>query len=228
MKHRNAAYALLSGTGLEIGALHEPARLPSDCSVTYFDAMDRETAMNLFPEIEPNRLVRVDLVGDIDRRALRNCGEGAYDFVIANHVIEHVANPVVMLADLHFICRTGGLAVIAAPDKRFTYDRERPLTSFDHLWSEYLEGVETVSDEHYLDFLRHVGKHVFEDPDRRIADDIAHCRRRREHAHVWNSETFGVFVRESIRRLELDWTIRVCHPAEEDSHEILMVLRREA
>jgi len=102
----------------------------------------------------------------------------------------------------------------------------RPLTAFDHLWGEYSEGVETVSDEHYLDFLRHVGKHVFEDPNRRIADDIAYCRRRREHAHVWNSETFESFVRDVIDRLGLDWRVMACHPAAADSHEVLVVLRK--
>ncbi|MEZ5277818.1 MAG: class I SAM-dependent methyltransferase [Opitutaceae bacterium] len=226
MKYRKAACARLVGSGLEIGALHEATPVPAGATVRYFDAMDRESAIAAFPELDHSRLVQVDHVGDLDRRDLRKVGSASVDFVIANHVIEHVANPVAMLEDIHFICRPGGLAVIAAPDMRYTYDRERALTSFDHLWAEYEEGVETVSDEHYMDFLRHVGKHVFEDPDRRIADDIAHCRRRREHAHVWNSVTFEAFVRETIRRLGLDWTVMDCHPAEADSHEILMVLKK--
>jgi SAM-dependent methyltransferase len=227
MKYRQAVCDQLSGEGLEIGALAEPASVPDGCSMTYFDAIDADKARDYFPEIDHARLVPVDLVGDIDKRDLRKAGEQRFDFVIALHVIEHVANPVAMLEDIHTISRPGGLAVIAAPDMRFTYDHERGLTPFEHLWAEYTEGVDEVSDEHYLDFLRHVGKHVFEDPDRQIEHDLAHCRRRREHAHVWTSETFESFVRTVIDRLGLDWRIVACHPAEADSHEILMALKRE-
>lgn len=226
MKYRQAICDQLTGHGLEIGALNEPSSVRADCSMTYFDAIDVETAKGFFPEIDHSRLVPVDLVGDIDKRDLRQAGEQKFDFIIAHHVIEHVANPVAMLEDIHFICRPGGVAVIAAPDMRYTYDRERGLTSFEHLWVEYTQGVDEVSDEHYLDFLRHVGKHVFEDPNRQIEHDIAHCRRRREHAHVWTSETFESFVREVIERLGLDWRIVTCHPAESDSHEVLIVLKR--
>ena len=90
----------MSGSGFEIGALHEPAMLPSQCNVSYFDALSREEAEKRFPELDKERLVTVDRVGDIDKRELRNLGEAAQDFLVANHVIEHVACPIAMIEDL--------------------------------------------------------------------------------------------------------------------------------
>ncbi|MCB0785280.1 MAG: hypothetical protein KDC02_13865, partial [Flavobacteriales bacterium] len=54
---REPGWALLSGHGLEVGALHEPAPLPVACTVEYVDAISREEAARLFPEIEAERLV---------------------------------------------------------------------------------------------------------------------------------------------------------------------------
>lgn len=196
MKHRIEGYALLKGRGLEIGAFHEPADLPEGCLVEYFDALDAKQAAKRFPEIDASKLVDVDIVGDIDQRDLRkSIQSNSLDFVIANHVIEHVASPISMIEDIVSLLKDGGHLVISAPDKRFTFDRERPLTTFEHLETEYAQGVDRVDDEHYLDFLKHVAKHVFEEPGRDIEGDIAFARSRREHAHVWDSASFKNFLK---------------------------------
>ena len=110
MKHRKEGYALLRGKGLEIGAFHEPACLPENCSVSYFDALDREQAAKRFPEIDSTRLVNIDIIGDIDQRDLKKSVPGnSLDFVIANHVIEHVASPIAMIEDVTAILKEGGV-----------------------------------------------------------------------------------------------------------------------
>jgi len=226
LKHRDEGYALLSGEGIEIGAFGEPAALPSSCRVSYFDAVDRKTAAERFPEIESGNLVEVDILGDIDERDLRKLHAESQDFVIANHVIEHVACPVAMIEDMFYILRPGGLVAIAAPDKRYTFDRDRPLTSFEHLEREYQDGVDEVDDEHYLDFLRHVGKHVFEDPGRDIKGDIAFARSRREHAHVWDSNSFLDFLNGCQRMLKIEFEIEHQSIGDENGIEYFAILRK--
>ena len=226
MKHRKEGYTFLHGTGLEIGAFHEPACLPENCSVSYFDALDREQAVKRFPEIDSSRLVNVDIIGDIDQHDLKKSVQpNSLDFVIANHVIEHVASPIAMIEDVTAILKEGGHFVISAPDKRFTFDRKRPLTTFSHLESEYLQGIDHVDDKHYLDFLKYVAKHVFEEPDRDIKGDIAFARSRREHAHVWDSDTFRDFLRCCQSTIEVSYETIYESAGDENGIEYFAVLR---
>ncbi len=226
MKHREEGYALLSGKGIEIGAFGEPAKLPSSCQVTYFDAIDPKSASERFPEIKTSELVPVDILGDVDKRDLRKLTPFSQDFVIANHVIEHVACPIAMIEDMFYILRPGGWIAIAAPDKRFTFDKDRPLTSYEHLETEYENGVDEVDDEHYLDFLQHAAKHVFEEPERDIKGDIAFARSRREHAHVWDSCTFLEFLMACRETLRIDFQIELQSSGEENGIEFFAILKK--
>ena len=228
MIHRTEGYALLDGSGLEVGAFNEPAALPDRCSIRYFDALDADEAAKRFPELDPSGLVPVDIIGDIDKRDLRSAGEASFDFAVANHVIEHVACPIAMIEDLFFILKEGGHLVISAPDKRFTFDKERSLTPFDHLEREYREGVDEVDDEHYMDFLRHVAKHVFEEPGRDIAGDLAWVRARREHAHVWDSDSFLDFLDQCKRVLGIRFDLDYLCKGDANNIECFAVLKKRA
>ncbi len=227
MKHRIEGYSLLNGRGLEIGAFHEPADLPEGCSVEYFDALDAEEAAKRFPEIDASKLVNVDIVGDIDQRDLRkSIRSNSLDFVIANHVIEHVASPIAMIEDIVSLLKEGGHLVLSAPDKRYTFDRDRPLTTFEHLEAEYAEGVDHVDDDHYIDFLKHVAKHVFKDPARDIEGDLAFARSRREHAHVWDSVSFKDFLNRCQSTLGVSFLTLYESVGDENGIEYFVALRK--
>ena len=226
MKHRQKGYNLLSGKGIEIGAFGEPAKLPNSCQVSYFDVIDSKTASARFPEIQSSKLVSVHILGDVDKRDLRKLTVNSQDFVIANHVIEHVACPIAMVEDMFYVLRTGGWVAIAAPDKRYTFDKKRPLTSYEHLETEYINGVDEVDDEHYLEFLQHVGKHVFQEPGRDIKGDIAFARSRREHAHVWDSHTFLEFLMACKKTSGIEFKIEYQSTGEENGIEFFAILRK--
>lgn len=208
LPHREKGCASLHGNGLEIGALHEPMRLAAGCTVRYFDVVDRPTAQKLFPEIDSAALVPVDFVGNIDADGLQQFAEGQFDFAICNHVLEHLANPIKAVRDLFRIVRPAGHVVLAIPDKDYTFDRPRALTSFDHVWDDFANDVSENSDEHYIDFLRAAGPHVFAEPAENLPGHLEWVRRRREHAHVWNSASFRQFLDESLRRLKIDAALR--------------------
>ena len=178
--------------------------MPPSASVKYFDFIDEKTATGLFPEVDSSKLVHVDHFGDLDSGGLDQFGESSFDFVIINHVLEHVANPIGAIRSIARILRRGGILALSIPDKRYTFDRGRAETSFEHLWLDYSNGVTENSDEHYLDFFRSAAPHVFSEPAANLSHHVARSRARRDHAHVWTSEGFrtlldAVFARLGVR-----------------------------
>jgi len=204
--HRLAGYSELRGEGLEIGAFNHPAELPTGCRVRYFDVMAVDEARRRFPEMDPNCFVTPDFLGDLDRDGLASFEDRSYSFVILNHVLEHVANPIAVLREVCRLVRKGGFLVLSVPDKNFTFDRARDVTTWEHLFREYLEGVREVTDEHYMDFLTKVAPEIFEDPDRDIPHDLRRVRARHEHAHVWTSDSFKAFLIRVFRLIRIPAT----------------------
>jgi len=200
--HRYQGYQLLSGHGLEIGALHQPSQIPDRCTIEYCDAHTKEELSQHFPELQGITLVDVTHICDLDKQGLSIIEDEMYDFVILKHVIEHVANPIKVIGELFRVTKLGGLVVISAPDKNFTFDEKREITSFTHLLTEYENNITEVTDTHYLDFLRHVHPEVFND-SQGVERHIANVRKRREHAHVWDSQAFQDFLLKSLTLLQI-------------------------
>jgi SAM-dependent methyltransferase len=204
MDHRLLGYSFLRGCGIEIGALHQPARVPPGVQVAYCDAHTETEIVAHFPELASTPLVHVDHVVNLDTQALQAFGSASQDFVILNHVIEHVANPVRVLHDVVRVLRPGGVAVVSAPDKNHSFDKPRASTPWSHLWAEYQANVTDVTDDHYAEFLRAVHPETQESPER-FAGALVAVRARREHAHVWTADEFAGFMREC--RQALDWPV---------------------
>src|SRR5690349_17845560 len=79
----------LKGSGLEIGALHNPMPIDrNQASVRYVDVMSLEEQRRHYPELANYPLVTPDIVSAAD--ALPMVDAGSQDFIIANHLLEHV------------------------------------------------------------------------------------------------------------------------------------------
>lgn len=225
--HRIRAYKLLSGRGLEIGALNCPAIVPVGCIVQYCDAHSKEDSARLFPEIESRSLVNVAYLVNLDEEKLSSKVKPPYDFVIMNHVIEHVANPIAVLQELCAVVRPGGLVIVSAPDKEFTFDKPRLLTPFKHLLDEYHDSISYVDDDHYLDFIRYTSPSIYNSGDSELmANALKSARLRREHAHVWDTDSFLEFLKESINFFELNVAIEFTSPAKDNNFECFVVLKK--
>ena len=225
--HRNRAYKFLSGRGLEIGALNCPAIVPVGCIVQYCDAHSKEDSARLFPEIESRSLVNVAYLVNLDEEKLSAKVKPPYDFVIMNHVIEHVANPIAVLQELCAVVRPGGLVIVSAPDKEFTFDKPRQLTPFKHLLDEYRDSISYVDDDHYLDFIRYTSPGIYNSRDGELmANALKSARLRREHAHVWNTDSFLEFLKESINFFGLNVAIEFTSPAKDNNFECFVVLKK--
>lgn len=75
--------------------------------------------------------------------------DASYDLLLSSHVIEHIANPICALVEWKRLLRPGGTLVIVAPDKRYTYDRMRKVTSLEHIIEDYKIGT-TENDKTHL------------------------------------------------------------------------------
>ncbi len=187
----------LSGSGVEMGAGHAPFPVPSGVRVSYVDRWDPEENSRLFPELaDTPDFPKPDVVADLDIDRLSALDDASQDFVIASHVIEHLANPLKMLEEIYRVLRPGGLLVLLVPDRHLTFDSLREPTPLAHLVEEYRSDIREVDDAHVTDFiiglLRSNGdQREFTDLlAERTPEEIEHHRRRSVHAHVWNRQEF--------------------------------------
>lgn len=72
------------------------------------------------------------------------------DYVLASHVLEHVANPVAALAEWYRVLRPGGIIYLIVPHRRATWEHARALTSVDHLLEDFVRGT-TAADATHID-----------------------------------------------------------------------------
>src|SRR5690606_20581453 len=109
----------------------------------------------LFDELDDPEFTKPDIVCDLNVDRLKSLDDASQDFVIASHVLEHLADPIGMLDEIHRVLRPGGVALVLLPDMRRTFDRFRPVARLDHLVAEYEAGVTEVDDEHVREFLQY-------------------------------------------------------------------------
>jgi hypothetical protein len=78
-------------------------------------------------EIEPRRR----LVGEAGQ--LCNIDDGAYDAVLASHVLEHIADPIGALCEWQRVVRPRGHVLLVMPHREGTFDHARPVTQLSHM-----------------------------------------------------------------------------------------------
>jgi len=123
---------------------------------------------------------------------LAGIADGEYEFVLASHVLEHVANPLRALEEWKRVVAPGGLLVVIVPDRRWTFDHRRPLTTFEHLEADYRSGV-SEDDLTHLDEI--LALHDLElDPPAGSHEEfrkrcLSNASIRAMHHHVFNPET---------------------------------------
>lgn len=72
---------------------------------------------------------------------LRGIPDRTYDFVLASHVLEHVANPLRALKECSRVLREGGAMLVIVPDHRANFDHRRIPTSFEHIEADYASNI---------------------------------------------------------------------------------------
>ena len=121
--------------GLEIGAGSYPTILPEGVEVRYFDKRLGEELQNHFRNHKPVSVCvePMDRIGE-------TFPEGA-DFLIANQVLEHCADPVRTLMEWNSNVKRGGIGVISVPHCQYcTNECDRIVPPFEHVLLDYALG----------------------------------------------------------------------------------------
>tara|TARA_Y100001960_G_C14720019_1_gene851885 strand:+ start:475 stop:1248 length:774 start_codon:yes stop_codon:yes gene_type:complete len=251
----NLALAYLAGRGIEFGALNNP--LPVDealTNVTFADRLTRRQALEIFPELRglTESIVEPDIIVDFnDLASLTSLAPQKFDFLIANHFIEHLVNPIQFLEGCSEILPVGGILFLTVPDKDETFDRNRTLTTNSHLWRDYRRRESRISRSHLRDFLRNkeavdtphpeVVKYFenngipisYYDGNRLPANPFKRKRlydfhrQRSIHVHVWNRLSFDNFLSWVNEKLNLGFDVMCTHQPEDVVGEMIYVLRKQ-
>ncbi len=119
-------------SGLEIGALCRPIVSPGTGPIRYADHMDTAGLREKYAKddtVDVEKIVDVSVVWG-ESTLPQAVGDARFDYVIASHVIEHVPDMVGWLQEVGAVLRPGGVLSLAIPDKRYTFDAARELTTF--------------------------------------------------------------------------------------------------
>jgi SAM-dependent methyltransferase len=188
----DVALRFLRGEGVEIGALDFPLRLPRGARVRYVDYLDatglREAYGSTLREGRP--LIVPDVVDDGAR--LNSFADASLDFVVANHMLEHVEDPIAAFQHQLRVLRPGGVLYLTLPDARQTFDAPRKRTTTEHLLQDHREGPQVSRREHYEECARHIEGHSGETVRKRAQEMEAQGLR--PHFHVWEPVTFAGFL----------------------------------
>lgn len=141
----------LSGSGIEIGALQDPLPLPPEASVKYVDRMSVKELRRQYPELKSMRLVDADVIDNGEE--LAKFSDGSQDFVIANHFLEHCEDTIGALKNMLRVLRSGGVLFLSVPDKRFTFENERPTTTLEHIIADHQQDPAISREQHYQEWV---------------------------------------------------------------------------
>ena len=210
-KRDSLAASYLRGSGIEIGAMHHPLRMPPEASVRYVDYMSRDENLKRFPEIRHLPLVDPHFVED--GFALPSFSKDSVDFVAANHVLEHSDNFLRTLARWADLVRPGGVIFASVPIADLCFDRGRPITTIEHFAQDYEDGLtgETKrfnenTRSHYVEWLTISTKaqQSRRDQTRRSSPDLAKVEkaaarlledRAEIHFHTFSSASYAAVLR---------------------------------
>jgi SAM-dependent methyltransferase len=127
-----------------------------------------------------------------------------YDFVIASHTLEHVANPIKALHEWQRVTKPGGAVIVILPHRDGTFDHRRPITTLEHIRADHRNNVAEDDRTHVEEILRL--HDVARDPGVR---DFAEFKQRSEenlryralHHHVFNTALAVDLVADSGLRV---------------------------
>lgn len=119
--------------GIEIGPLDKPILDRPNYAVSYADHLDRNGLRAKYAThstVAAERIPEIDFViGPDGIRAAADRRDGAFHYLLASHVIEHVPDPIGWLRDIAALLCEEGTVALAVPDQRYCFDALRRTTT---------------------------------------------------------------------------------------------------
>ncbi len=213
----------LRGRGIEIGALWRRFPVPARATVWYIDRNHATDLKREYPECA-RQIVCPHVIADAGRLPL---ADGSLNFVIANHVLEHMPFPLATLRAWYRALGPGGVLIMKIPDKRYTFDVGRSRTALRHLIEEDLDPATFDRRLHFEDWVQHVGKRpagseVLRDETDHLMDVDYSI-----HYHVWTDQDVRELIEYTRTGMGLDWRPVLFLAAHSYRRECAVALQRE-
>ena len=220
------AASYLRGCGIEVGALNRPLKIPPEVKVRYVDRYSVDDLYKTYQEMKGVKIVSPDIVDDGEH--LGKIGDNSQDFVIANHFIEHCEDPILTLKNFLRVLKHEGILFMAIPDRRFTFDVDRPNTAVEHLYRDHEEGAEVSRKGHFSEFVRLANLHCGKEAWQSEAEYEAQVKYLMDtnysiHYHVWDFQSMMVTIPSIIERYSLPGEVML---AMSNNEEVIWILRK--
>jgi len=225
-RHRIIAAQTLKGEGLEIGAFYHPFPIPKNCIISYLDLENVDVMRNLFPELSNKKFIIPDFIGDLNKKTVIEITQKKFDFIIFNHVLEHVANPIKIFLHIWDALKPGGYLIFSVPDKNYIFDKKRNITSNFHLLADYYLEVQDICSCHYFDILEHVHPEAYNSKETFIAA-LEKTKSRNEHPHVWDTNQIKSFLKMMFERFNINAHFFLESYGNENQNEYFSVLKKD-
>jgi len=231
---------------LEIGALDNPTFRRPEFNVAYVDYATRQELAkkgNVNPRYQYDKLVDVDYV--VNGRRYHDVISETFDLIVANHVIEHIADPIAWLYDLGMLLNPDGCIFLSVPDRRYTFDilrREASLIDLlrahaykqtkpdffnilDHLW--YSRPAVKARDVWRNDYHHLLGQRRFT-PEQVLTAAKQHANEAYAdvHCYAYSEPTFKQLLHELSEFSLLGFQDIEMFPVAEMTNEFYVLLRR--
>jgi predicted SAM-dependent methyltransferase len=165
--------------------------------------------------------VHVDIIDDGEH--LYTIPDVSQNFIVANHMLEHCKNPIQTLETFLSKIKPGGFIYIGIPDKRFSFDRERELTTFEHLKGDYYNKNDHFP--HYMEWTRFVNEIKDENEVVRQAHHLYQMQYS-IHFHVWDYNSFVNFLFSTNEFLNFKYDI-LNLSFNDHREEVITILRKK-
>ena len=132
-----------NGVGIEIGPSHDPIAPKRDgFKVHVIDHASRAELMGKYKEhpISLDLIEEVDFIWRGQSYADLTGNPKHYDWIIASHLIEHTPDLIAFLASCESVLKDTGVLCLVIPDKRFCFDRFRPITGLARILDAHFSG----------------------------------------------------------------------------------------
>ena len=237
--------------GVELGPLNRPLIRREDGDILYADHRTTDDLRAKYAGhdsvigADAQPIVEVDLVLEHQSLAEALGARAPVDYIVASHVMEHIADPIGWLNDLASVLREGGVIFLAVPDKRFTFDfHRRPSTTAD-LVGHHIAGARLASPTQVFDYVSQVAevdpfavwagrerdpKPIFEGQLPRALTDARNVAAQGSyydaHCTVYTPVSFLAVFREVIELGLIPFEIARIDPTERNTIEFFVTLRK--
>lgn len=208
-KTREELKKYIKGDGIEIGALQNPLNLSglSVSSIKYVDKLSVKNLRKCYPELNSMPLIDPDILDNGQK--LDNIPDNSLNFIIANHLIEHVTNPLGALKNWNKKLKNGGIVFLAVPDMRYTFDSIRDITTLKHLITDYEmnDKQRDLADYvHFNEWVKNIQKKELDDDIQKETDRLFK-EKYSIHYHVWQYDNFLEVINYATNVLGISYEI---------------------